>query len=266
MMPLMSYTDMKPLSQRMVDLLESWDEDDLNPLVAGFRQGQYQATRETLLRLGTARFQVPSDSVQERIDAVADLKHLKWLVERVLSTGSWAELMGMDGQASASDKPTRTPLQSALQIAENAHRDKLDKRGEPKLFHPLRVLERVRHSGPDAILVALLHDVVEDSETSLDGLRQEGFSDSVVEAVDHLSRRKGEPYADYIVRCGANPLARLVKLADLEDNLQPSPTLLRPDRTEPDLARVWKYLLAYKYLTDILDEAPYRAAMKESRS
>lgn len=159
-----------------------------------------------------------------------------------------------------------TPLQSALQTAEKAHRDKLDKRGEPKLFHPLRVLERVRHAGPDAVLVALLHDVVEDSETSLDDLRRQGFSEPVVEAVDRLSRRKGEPYPDYIVRCGANPLARLVKLADLEDNLQPSPKLLRPDQTEPDLARIRKYLLSYKYLNEMLGEDQYRAAMAESRS
>ncbi len=78
-----------------------------------------------------------------------------------------------------------------------------------------------------------------------------GFPDSVVEAVDRLSRRKGEPYAEYVIRCGADPLGRLVKLADLEDNLQPSAKLLRPDEVEPDLPRVRKYLLAYKYLDQI---------------
>ncbi len=159
-----------------------------------------------------------------------------------------------------------TPLQTALRIAEEAHRNKLDKRGEPKLFHPLRVLERVRHAGPDTILVALLHDVVEDSDTSLADLRLEGFPPSVVEAVDRLSRREGESYADYVIRCGANALARLVKLADLEDNLQPSPKLLRPDDVEPDLPRIRKYLLAYKYLTGMLDETRYRAAMVEGSS
>lgn len=156
-----------------------------------------------------------------------------------------------------------TPLQVALEIAERAHRGKLDKRGEPKLFHPLRVLERVRHAGSEAVLAALLHDVVEDSQTTLEDLRQAGFSEAVVEAVDRLSRRKGEDYAAYVVRCGGDRLGRLVKLADLEDNLQPSDKVLRPEEVEPDLERMRKYLLAYKYLTDRLDEARYRSAMGE---
>jgi hypothetical protein len=58
-------------------------------------------------------------------------------------------------------------------------------------------------------------------------------------------------------------MARRVKLADLEDNSRLSRAILRPDRIEPDIERVRKYLLAYKFLTDMLSEAQYRAAMRE---
>ena len=78
-----------------------------------------------------------------------------------------------------------------------------------------------------------------------------------------MTHRKDEPYADYVVRCKGDEIARRVKLADLEDNSRPSRTILRPDRIEPDIARLRKYLLAYKFLTDMLTEEQYRAAMAQ---
>ena len=77
----------------------------------------------------------------------------------------------------------------------------------------------------------------------------------------HQSRKRCKPYADYVVRCKGNVIARRVKLADLEDNARPSQALLRPDRIEPDIARLRKYFLAYKLLTDMLSEGQYRTAM-----
>ena len=71
------------------------------------------------------------------------------------------------------------------------------------------------------ILAALLHDVVEDTYVTLDDLRDRGYSDEVVAAVDILTRRSGEPYSIYIERVSTNELARRVKLADLRHNLQP---------------------------------------------
>ena len=76
-----------------------------------------------------------------------------------------------------------------------------------------------------------------------------------------LTHRKLDSYADYVVRCKGNVTAGLVKLADLEDNARPSRALMRPDRIEPDMARLRKYFLAYKFLTDMLSEEQYRAAM-----
>ena len=68
-------------------------------------------------------------------------------------------------------------------------------------------------------VVAILHDVVEDSAVTLDDLRAEGFSTEVVEAIDHVTRRADESYEAFIERIAPHPLARRVKLADLEDNM-----------------------------------------------
>ena len=113
----------------------------------------------------------------------------------------------------------------------------------------------------EARIVAILHDVIEDTSVTADDLRREGFGEAVLAALDRLTHRQGEPYAEYVIRCKGHEVARRVKLADLEDNYRLSRTILRPDRIEPDMERVRKYLLAYKFLTDRLTEEQYRAAM-----
>lgn len=109
-------------------------------------------------------------------------------------------------------------LERAIAIAAEAHADRTDKAGEPYILHPLRVMLTVP---PDCREAAALHDVVEDggSDWTLERLLREGFRPAVVTAVDALTRRGGERYDDYIVRCGANSIARTVKKADLMDNM-----------------------------------------------
>lgn len=150
-------------------------------------------------------------------------------------------------------------IEKALQIAARAHEGQLDKHGQPYILHPLRVMAAV--DADEARIVAVLHDVIEDTSVTADDLRREGFGEAVLEALDCLTHRKGEPYAEYVIRCKGHEVARQVKLADLEDNSRLSRTILRPDRIEPDVERVRKYLLAYKFLTDMLTEEQYRAAM-----
>jgi (p)ppGpp synthase/HD superfamily hydrolase len=150
-------------------------------------------------------------------------------------------------------------IEKALQIACRAHEGQKDKNGQPYILHPLRVMNAVEDE--PAKIVAVLHDVIEDTSVTFKDLRREGFDEVVLAAVECLTHRKGEPYADYVVRCKGNVIARRVKLADLEDNARPSRALLRPDRIEPDIARLRKYFLAYKFLTDMLSEEQYRTAM-----
>lgn len=110
----------------------------------------------------------------------------------------------------------------AEQVASEAHAGQTDKAGRPYLDHPRRVAARVATttSDPDALAAAWLHDVVEDTPVTLDRLREVGFSESVVEAVDALTRRPGEG-DEYYRRVAANDVARLVKQADLWDNTHP---------------------------------------------
>ncbi|HEY5564897.1 MAG TPA: HD domain-containing protein [Rhodothermia bacterium] len=129
-------------------------------------------------------------------------------------------------------------LRRAIEIAMEAHRGQVDKHGAPYILHPLCVMAAV--SSPEAQIVAALHDVVEDHEDwTVDRLAREGFDQSIVEAVAALTRDPDDEYFDYVRRLSSNPLAREVKLADLQDNLDRS--RLPGDPTENDLARFRRY-------------------------
>jgi (p)ppGpp synthase/HD superfamily hydrolase len=134
-------------------------------------------------------------------------------------------------------------LERAIQIAVQAHMGQKDKGGEPYILHPLRVMFKM-HTDLERI-VAVLHDVVEDSEWTLDHLRDEGFPDQVLAAVDCLTRRSNEPYEDFIERVQVNALARTVKIADLQDNLDASRL---PELTDKDIERIRKYQKALTVL------------------
>jgi (p)ppGpp synthase/HD superfamily hydrolase len=111
-----------------------------------------------------------------------------------------------------------TQLRKAIDIATEAHQGQSSKTGGPFIDHVRRVAEHV--DGDDETLVAWLHDVVEKGPGWTFGrLREEGFSEIVVDAVDAMSKRDGEDYFDFVRRSITNPLARPVKRADLTDNL-----------------------------------------------
>jgi hypothetical protein len=120
--------------------------------------------------------------------------------------------------------------------------------------------------GEEAQIVAVLHDVIEDTSVTADDLRQAGFAEKVVATVLCVTHRKNEePYADYVVRCKSDEVARRVKLADLKENTRLDRTILRPNRLERDLARIRRYILSYKFLTDQITEEQYRRLMEEDR-
>ncbi|MBS0657530.1 MAG: GTP pyrophosphokinase [Verrucomicrobia bacterium] len=134
--------------------------------------------------------------------------------------------------------------EKALQIAVRAHAGQQDKSGAAYIFHPLRVMARCRSE--DARIVALLHDVVEDTAVTFDELVAAGFSEPVLAAIRLLTHRGDVPYLDYVRAIAANPLATEVKLADLEDNSD-----LRRLRQVDDKAvqRMQKYHRAWQILT-----------------
>ncbi len=127
-------------------------------------------------------------------------------------------------------------LERAIAIAAEAHAGDVDKAGGPYVLHPIRVMLRL--ASPEERIAAVLHDVVEDTDWTLEGLLAEGFSPEVVEAVDALTRREEESYEEFVLRVARNPIGLRVKLADLEDNLDLT-RIASP--TENDYARMERY-------------------------
>ena len=135
-------------------------------------------------------------------------------------------------------------LERAIAIAAEAHAGVADKGGAPYILHPFRVLFRV--TTPEQRIVAVLHDVVEDSDWTIEALRAEGFSEAILAALESVTRRGGESYEDFVARAAADPIGRVVKRADLEDNSDLS-RISSP--TEKDLTRVEKYRRALAQLS-----------------
>ena len=110
-----------------------------------------------------------------------------------------------------------TTLEKAIAIAARAHEGQKDKSGAPYILHPIRMM--VRMDSEIEMMAAVLHDVVEDSDWTLERLHEEGFSAEVLDIVDHLTHRERETYQAFVARAASHPTARKIKLADLEDNM-----------------------------------------------
>lgn len=133
----------------------------------------------------------------------------------------------------------------ALRICFDAHKDQPDRGGLPYVYHPIHLAEQM--SDENTIIVALLHDVVEDSGYKLEDLKQRGFSEEILHALTLLTHDKDKPYMEYIAAIRDNPIARTVKLADLEHNCDLSRLAVI---TPADCERVRKYRNAQAMLND----------------
>ncbi len=133
--------------------------------------------------------------------------------------------------------------QKAYEIAKRAHLGQVDKAGEDYIKHPEKVASFVKTDEEKA--VAYLHDVIEDTELTLEDLYEYGFSKEVIEAVDIITKKRGEDYQSYLNSVKKNKLARAVKLADLRHNSD----LTRLTKvTEKDIERKEKYQKAINFL------------------
>ena len=131
-------------------------------------------------------------------------------------------------------------IDTAKRICREKHEGQVDKCGQPYWMHPFAVADAVE--GDDAKTVANLHDVVEDTDATLEWLLGQGFPAHIVDAVDAITRRDGESYDDFVTRAGRNGIARKVKIADLRHNLDPAREGSTPEMRE-------RYELALEYLT-----------------
>ncbi|MCB1053407.1 MAG: GTP pyrophosphokinase [Acidobacteria bacterium] len=137
-----------------------------------------------------------------------------------------------------------TLLAKAIAVAATAHQNQFDRSGKPYILHPLRMMFRLED--PRARIAAVLHDVVEDTPISLADLGQAGFPEEILTAVDALTKREGEPYETFVQRAAVNPIARQVKIADLEDNMDLK--RLNGPISDKDKARLSKYHSAWQKL------------------
>jgi len=134
-------------------------------------------------------------------------------------------------------------LERAIAISATAHAGQLDKAGQPYILHPLRVMLRVKTEHER--MAAVLHDVIEDTDVSLQQLIDEGFPSDVVMAVDALTKRPGESRVQAAQRASTNSIAREVKLADNAENMD----LTRIQNPSPrDFARVEEYKIVREIL------------------
>ena len=132
----------------------------------------------------------------------------------------------------------------ALKLCFQAHKDQWDKSGIPYVFHPFHLAEQMTDEA--TTVVALLHDVVEDTPYTLEDLKDMGFPSEITEAIALMTHDPAVPYMDYVKNIKENPIARAVKLADLTHNSDLSRLDLVDDRA---IRRVEKYAAAIKLLT-----------------
>lgn len=134
---------------------------------------------------------------------------------------------------------------TALKLCFEAHKEQRDKSDIPYVFHPFHLAEQMQDE--NTTIVALLHDVVEDSDYTLEDLAAMGFGDEVLDAIRLMTHADDVPYMEYVAKIKTNPIAKAVKLADLRHN---SDTTRLDVVTERDRERVEKYKQAMALLQE----------------
>lgn len=127
-------------------------------------------------------------------------------------------------------------IDRAIMIASIAHSGQKDKAGKPYILHPLRVMFSVETD--EQKIVAVLHDVIEDTYIQAKHLREHGFSEDIINAIESVTKKEGETRMDAAKRTKLNTIGTVVKLADLKDNMDLSRIAIP---TEKDLLRIAKY-------------------------
>lgn len=141
-------------------------------------------------------------------------------------------------------------VKRAVDIAFKVHSGQLDKGGYPYIMHPLHIAEQMETE--DEVIVALLHDTVEDGPIgTIDEIKQ-NFDTEIIEAIEALTRKDDEKYIDYILRLSRNRIAAIVKLRDLEHNMN-------KNRTDGEISQslMDRYKKAYQLLLAIYKTADY---------
>jgi len=156
---------------------------------------------------------------------------------------------------SLSPESSQHAIEIAMRLAVHFHAGQRDKAGECYLLHLVRVM--VGCTSPEAKQAAMLHDVLEDTAATPGDLVHAGLGREVVDAVLLLTKPDPMRYSEYILRLAENPIAKEVKLADLQDNYRLDRVAYRPEHTQEDSQRIQRYILTYRFLKGELARQEY---------
>ena len=137
-------------------------------------------------------------------------------------------------------------IRTAMKFAYEKHHGQVDKSGLPYIHHPLHLAEQM--DSEETCVVALLHDIVEDTDTTFEQLEELQFGKEIIDAIRLLTRKEGEDYFEYVKRIAKNPIAKQVKLADLKHNSDPSRLIVM---SQKDKERIAKYQKAIQILEEV---------------
>jgi (p)ppGpp synthase/HD superfamily hydrolase len=129
-------------------------------------------------------------------------------------------------------------IENAIIAASFYHRGQKDKTGQPYIYHPIRVMLNCQTE--EEKIVGIMHDIVEDTDITLEKLAASGFNLKIVNAIDAISKRNGETRKEYITRCKQNELAKSVKFADITDNMSPLRQMHLDTKTQERLTKKYK--------------------------
>lgn len=197
------------------------------------------------LRAVDNTFQLAALDVQSDYVVSASGEVFEDALQRLVSQlGVTAEELEDNCMLALSDGEDDALVDKAIRLLLMKHKGQVDKAGMDYRLHPLRVAMGV--DDVDAKVVALLHDVIEDTGTTPEELAKVGFPQDIIDGIVSVTRREGEGYKDFVVRAAKNNLGHQVKLSDIKDNLN----LLRLPKIEAtDAVRLNKYLQCYRFLT-----------------
>jgi (p)ppGpp synthase/HD superfamily hydrolase len=160
----------------------------------------------------------------------------------------------------ANEMDNELAIELATELALNFHRGQRDADGDPYILHLMRVMLKCHSTS--AKQAGLLHDILEDTSATEDDLIQAGICPNVTQSVKRLTRIAHIDYADYIMALAEDPIAKEVKIADLEDNYAIGRVKYRSEHRLEDARRLERYILSHRFLSGHLQRTEYIEAMR----
>lgn len=151
-------------------------------------------------------------------------------------------------------------LSTMIMLAATGHEGQLDRGDNAYILHPIRLMMKLRHDSVYAMMVAIGHDLIEDTDFEIDDLRRHGIPEDVLTAIDVLTHKPNQSYVDYIIEISKNALATRVKMQDLYDN---SDLRRMKGATQKDFDRMTKYQMCHHFLEGKTSVNEFKKSMRQ---